>query len=263
MSERASTEVVPKSRRRFLWIAIAVVAVILVGSAAGLVAAALSSHSSTPSMQSPAGSSPAPLNKLPGGTTRPGFGSPGPGGLGEYGTPVARGTVERVSSTGFTVTAQQGGSYEVTVTSSTRYVGAGAMGLSSLKKGDAVVVFGKLSGTSSVTASVVASGMARPGLGGGFGQGRGLFGSITSVGTNEFTVTSTTGVRATVKVTSSTGFFDSSGSLNGLSALKSGESVLVRGTVSGSVVTAIRVLVMPAGAAPGFGGGAGFGGAGL
>lgn len=242
--------------RRFMWIAIAMVAVVVVGTTAGLVAAGLSSHSSTSAAVSPPGVAPQPLKGLPGGATAPGFGGRGLGDLRGLGTPVVTGTITKVSASGFSVTSRQGGTVSVTVTSATRFVGLSTTSLSSLKKGQVVAVFGSLSGTSNVSATIVASGAGR---GARFGSRRGVFGSISSIGTNEFMVTSLTGATETVKVSTSTSFRDSAGVLKGISALKTGESVLVRGTVSGSVVTAANVIVVPAGVTPGFGGGAGFG----
>jgi len=257
MSDVAAPGSVPASPRRFMWIAVAVVAVVLVGSTAGLVGAALSSHS-TPSASSPSGVSPQPLEPSTPRATAPRFGSRGVGGRFGLGIPVVRGTIDTVTASGFDVTSRRGATVAVSVTSSTRFVGPSAAGLSSLKKGDVVAVFGTRSGTSGVNATVVASGAGR-GAGSPFAPGRGVFGSISSIGSNEFTVTTSAGAKETVKVSASTLFSDRTGSLKGLSALRSGESVLVRGTLSGSVVTAVRVLVLPAGATPGLGAGPGFG----
>lgn len=63
-------------------------------------------------------------------------------------------------------------------------------------------------------------------------------------------------------VTSATTYASSSGTLSGLSALKTGEDVIVEGTTSGSVITATAIRVIQPGTAGGFGGG-GFGGGGF
>jgi hypothetical protein len=58
-----------------------------------------------------------------------------------------------------------------------------------------------------------------------------------------------------VDVTSTTSYSSSSGTLSGLSALKTGEDVIVEGSTSGSVVKATAVRVFQPGSGGGFGGG--------
>jgi preprotein translocase subunit YajC len=97
---------------------------------------------------------------------------------------------------------------------------------------------------------------------GGFpGGGHGAFGSITAIGSNSFTVSSRAGTSETVDVSAATTYTGSSGALAGLSALKTGDDVIVEGTTAGTVVKATSVRVIQPGAGGGFGG-RGFGGGG-
>jgi hypothetical protein len=227
--------------KKFIWIAIGVVAVIAVGTSAGLVGAALSSSSSTSSSTAPAFGD-APLT------------NPNPLRPGGFAAPQAVGVVASISSSKFTLTTRQNSTVTVDVTSSTTFSGVGATSIAALKKGTAVAVYGKVGSNSTITATRVTSGFG--GLGRGRFGGGGTFGAIASIGSNSFTITSSNGTNETVKVTASTSFEDTAGTLSGLSSLKKGESVLVRGTVSGSVVTATDVRVVVPGAG-GFGGGFG------
>jgi hypothetical protein len=173
------------------------------------------------------------------------------------------GTVATIGSSSFTVTTRTGTSVTVTVTSATEFSGSGLTGLSSLKKGTVVAVYGSGS-SSAITATRVLAGFGRLGGGGrgGFAGGRpGAFGSITAIGSNSFTVSSRGGTSQTVDVSAATTYTGSSGALAGLSALKTGEDVIVEGTTSGSVVKATSIRVIQPGAGGGFGGG-GFGGGG-
>jgi hypothetical protein len=170
------------------------------------------------------------------------------------------GTVASVASSSFTVTTRAGSTATVKVTSSTKFSGSGITGLSSLKKGTVVAVYG--TGTSSsVTATSVTAGFGSAGRGrspggGGFpGGGSGAFGTIASIGSDSFTVSSRSGTTETVDVTSTTSYSSSSGTLSGLSALKTGEDVIVEGSTSGSVVKATAVRVFQPGSGGGFGGG--------
>lgn len=237
----------PQPNRKFIWVAIGVVAVIAVGTSAGLVAAALSSSSSTPDAQAPA-SGVTPLTNP--NSVRPSGFSP----------PQAVGVVASVSSSKFTITTRQGSTETVVVSGSTTFSGSGITSLVSLKKGTSVSVYGKVTSASTMSATRVTGGF------GGVGRGRfgggGTVGAIASVGTNSFAITSYNGTKETIDVTSSTTFEDAAGTVSGLSALKKGEGVIVRGTVSGSVVKATDVRVVVPGAGGGFGGGFGGGGAG-
>jgi hypothetical protein len=178
-----------------------------------------------------------------------------------FSPPQAVGVVASVSSSKFTITTRQGSTETVVVSGSTTFSGSGITSLASLKKGTSVSVYGKVTSASTISATRVTGGFGGPGRG-RFGGGGGTVGAIASVGTNSFAITSYNGTKETVDVTSSTTFEDAAGTVSGLSALKKGEGVIVRGTVSGSVVKATDVRVVVPGAGGGFGGGLGGRGAG-
>jgi hypothetical protein len=139
-------------------------------------------------------------------------------------------------------------------------------GLGSLKKGTVVAVYGTVTTPGHITATRITAGFGGPGRG-RFGGGRGTFGAIASIGSTSFTIASFSGTKETVDVSSATVYEGAQGTLNGLSALKTGEDVVVQGTVSGSSVTATLVRVVQPGGfgggfGSGFGGGAATGGAG-
>ena len=252
MTDRSNEGAKPEAHRsrRTTWLIVAIL-VVAVGVVAGLVTASLSSKSSpaaiSPTSTTPSGSTPA------GGTRLPAFTSPQVGG-----------TVASVASSSFTVTTRAGSTATVKVTSSTKFSGSGITGLSSLKKGTVVAVYG--TGTSSsVTATRVTAGFAGAGRGAFPGGGRfpggrsGAFGIITAIGSDSFTVSSRSGTTETVDVSSATTYSSSGGGTpTGLSALKTGEDVVVKGSTSGSVVKATAVQVFQPGSGGGFGGG-GFG----
>ena len=250
MTDRSNEGAMPDARRsrRTTWLVVAVL-VVAVGVGAGLVTASLSSNSS-PSATSPGASTPS--SSIPAGGTRPSGFTP----------PQVSGTVAVVGSSSFTVTTRTGTTATVKVTSSTTFSGGGITGLSSLKKGTVVAVYGTGASSSEITATRVAGGFGGfggAGRGGSPGGQPGAFGSITAIGSNSFTISSRGGTTETVDVSSATTYASSSGALSGLSALKTGEDALVQGTTSGSVVNATAVRVIQ----PGTGGGGGFGGGGF
>jgi hypothetical protein len=250
-SSNAGTTPEAHRSRRTTWLVVAVLVVAL-GVVAGLLTATLSSKSSPAATSSQVST---PSTAVPEGGTPP---TPPSG----FKPPQASGTVATVGSSSFTLTTRTGTTTTVKVTSSTTFSGTGITGLSSLKKGTVVAVYGTAASSSEITATRVTGfggfGGAAPG---GFPGGRpGAFGSITSIGSNSFTISSRGGSTETVDVTASTTYASSSGTLSGLSALKTGELAIVQGTTSGSVVKATSVrIIQPGSGGGGFGGG-GFGG---
>jgi len=97
-------------------------------------------------------------------------------------------------------------------------------------------------------------GAARPGFAGG------VFGTVKTVGSGTFTVTTRAGSTVTVDEQSSTVYTEGATSAAS-SAVVVGARVAVQGSDSGTTVKATRVIILPAGGF-GFGGGGGFGGAG-
>ena len=78
-----------------------------------------------------------------------------------------------------------------------------------------------------------------------------MVGTVASVGTDSFTVTSFSGQSITVDEQSSTTYY-SGGASASASAVVQGVRVMVQGSRSGNTVTATRVVVLPSG---GFGSG--------
>ena len=94
--------------------------------------------------------------------------------------------------------------------------------------------------------------------GGGFGSGGGgsnarsgpasggASGTVGSVSTSSFTLSTSAGVKVTVDEASSTTYQKGTSSTSA-SAITTGEPVLVLGTVSGTTITATQVIVQPTG----------------
>ncbi len=74
----------------------------------------------------------------------------------------------------------------------------------------------------------------------------GAAGTVGSVSTSKFTLSTSTGQKVTVDEASSTTYQKGTSSTSG-SAVTTGESVLVLGTVNSTTITAAQVIVQPAG----------------
>ena len=74
----------------------------------------------------------------------------------------------------------------------------------------------------------------------------GASGTVGSVSTSSFTMSTSTGQKVTVNEASSTTYRNGTGSTSA-TAIATGESVLVLGTTSGTTITATHVVVQPAG----------------
>jgi hypothetical protein len=72
----------------------------------------------------------------------------------------------------------------------------------------------------------------------------GVVGTVSSVSTSSFTVSTSTGEKVTVKKASSTTYRRGTSSTSA-SAVKKGEPVLVLGTANGTAITATQVVVRP------------------
>jgi hypothetical protein len=77
----------------------------------------------------------------------------------------------------------------------------------------------------------------------------GAAGTVDSVSTSSFTLSTATGQTVTVDKTSSTTYRKGTSSI-AASAIKNGQSVLVLGTVNGTTIAAGQVVVQPASATP-------------
>ena len=126
----------------------------------------------------------------------------------------------------------------------------------------AIAVGGGAYGIVSATASngsghrdnshVPAATSGRPALGGGGSNARsgpaagGASGTVDSVSTSSFTISTSAGQKVTVNKASSTTYRKGTSSISA-SAIKKGESVLVLGTINGTTITASQVIVQPTG----------------
>jgi hypothetical protein len=87
------------------------------------------------------------------------------------------------------------------------------------------------------------SGGGRPNARSGPAAG-GSIGAVDSVAASGFTLTTSAGQKVTVKVTSSTAYWDGAAAAPA-SGVTTGESVLVLGTTNSTTITASRVIVQP------------------
>lgn len=159
------------------------------------------------------------------------------------------GTITSIS--GSTITMQEeadegGATYTVNAGSATVVKGGAASTLSSLTVGDKIFVDGTVSGTS-VTATKVTSGMR--GMGGhhGFGDhGPGIMGKVTAVSGTTLTVTDLRNSTSyTVDASNAKVLKFVSGQTPttiSVSGIAVGDTVGVRGTISGTTVTATDVM---------------------
>jgi Domain of unknown function (DUF5666) len=112
--------------------------------------------------------------------------------------------------------------------------------------------YGIVSATSSSPAAASSSPAASSSSGGGGSNARsgpaagGSSGTVTSVSTSGFTITTPAGQKVTVKEASST-TYEKGTSPASASAITAGEPVLVLGTTNSTTITATQVTVQPAG----------------
>jgi Domain of unknown function (DUF5666) len=222
-----------------------VTAGVVIGLAAGGAMAASAASSTT----GPGGNPAAPGAAAPGGGTA-------------HAKPTAAGTVKSIASGSFTMTTSTT-SDEVTVEvdSSTRYVAAGIAtpGLSTLKVGTTVMVVGTKT-TSTIDANLVGIGKPpkgvptgqRPSAAPGMGQAPVVAGTVKSIGSTTFTLSTSTGKTYSVDVSGATKYVDTASSSASFADLKVGTAVGVFGTTDGSTVTASSVAIgaPPSGSAP-------------
>jgi hypothetical protein len=133
-------------------------------------------------------------------------------------------------------------------------IAAGAVVIAAAAGAYAVEHSSSSSSTSGAAPRNSASGApsGRPGFGGGGGNARsgpaagGASGTVDSVSTSTFTLSTSTGQKVTVNEASATTYQNGTGSTSA-SAITTGEQVLVLGTTSGTTIAATQVIVQPAG----------------
>jgi hypothetical protein len=117
--------------------------------------------------------------------------------------------------------------------------------------------FGIVSATSSNGSAGASTGQAaKPGFAAKAGSNArsgpaagGVVGTVSSVSTSGFTVSTSAGQKVTVKKASSTTYRNGTSSATA-SAITKGQPVLVLGTANGTSITATQVVVQPAGSGP-------------
>jgi hypothetical protein len=130
---------------------------------------------------------------------------------------------------------------------------AGATVIALAVGGSAIADAGSAASAASPSATAAGSGSAGGlGSGGGGSNARsgpaagGASGTVDSVSTSSFTMSTSAGQKVTVDEASSTTYQKGTGSASA-SAITTGEPVLVLGTTSGTTITAAQVIVQPAG----------------
>jgi len=238
---------IPHKRRRGVWVTTAAACALGLAVVGGAVAgAATGSSASTTTTPSHAG--------YPGDHAAFG-GTP----------PAAFGTVASVGSNTFTLTTHDATTVTVHVSSSTTYVDPSVTSptFSTIKVGDHVAVFGTDT-SDTVTATKVAiggpDGHGGPGGHGGKGgpgdhDGFGgtppaAFGTVASVGSNTFTVTTHDSTTVTVHVSSSTTYKEFGKASASLADVTVGARVVVFGTDTSDTVTATSVGIGDPGSGP-------------
>ncbi|HEY5110184.1 MAG TPA: hypothetical protein VII96_11300 [Acidimicrobiales bacterium] len=206
-------------------------------------------------------------------TTPPASHADGPGGhMGFGGTPpTAFGTVASVGTNTFTLTTHDGAKVTVDVSGTTTYVDHAVTtpSIADVKVGDHVAVFGTEASNTVAATKVAIAGAGGPGDGDGPGGHMGFggtppaaVGTVASVGTNIFTLTTPDGTKVTVDVGSSTSFMEFGKTAASIADVTVGAHVAVFGTDTNNTVTATQVGIGGPGGSGGPGGTHGPGGPG-
>jgi hypothetical protein len=165
------------------------------------------------------------------------------------GHPAVFGTVATVGTDSFTVTTRSGSTVTVDVTNATTYRDRGVTSPSfaSVKVGETVAASGtETSGTVAATSVDIGTLGGRPDGRPGGGDGRAgtrpaVFGTVATVGTNSFTVTTRSGSTVTVDVSDATTYRDQDATSPSVANVKVGEMVAVSGTETSGTVAATSV----------------------
>jgi preprotein translocase subunit YajC len=163
--------------------------------------------------------------------------------------PAAVGTVKTVGTDTFTLATADGTVVTVNVSSSTTYddPNVSSASFSNVTVGAHVAVFGT-DASNTVTATKVMIGgppFVKMGPGGMGGSPPAAFGTVKSVGSNTFTLTTFDGTTVTVDVSSSTKYVDPGVSSPSFANVTVGGHVAVFGTDTSNTVTATTVAIGP------------------
>ncbi len=159
------------------------------------------------------------------------------------------GTVKSVGSGTFTLTKPDGTTVTVDVGSSTTYLDPGVTSpsLANVTVGAHVAVFGTDTSNTVTATKVAIGGPMGPGGPGGFrisgGTPPAAVGTVKSVGSGTFTLTTPDGTTVTVDVGSSTTYLDPGVTSPSLGNVTVGAHVAVFGTDTSNTVTATKVAI--------------------
>ena len=167
------------------------------------------------------------------------------------GTPPAphgvTGTVSAVSGDSITLTGKDGKTYTINAAQAA-VDKVSTISVGQIAAGDTLRVDGTVFGTNVTAAHIMDGTLPAHGLRGGFGRGGmgpGVVGTISAINGNSLTVAGKNGTTYTVDATSAKVMVFTQGSApttGSLSSLKVGDTVGVRGTVSGTNVTATGIV---------------------
>lgn len=164
--------------------------------------------------------------------------------------PGVAGTVVSVSGNTITLTGKDGKTYTIDATKST-IDKISTITVGNIAAGDTLMVGGTVSGTS-VTATHITDGQMPTSQGGGFGGPRGagqghsgVTGTVSAISGNTLTVANKAGTSYSVNASGATILKAVSGAKPATSTLASvaiGDTVRIQGTISGTSVTATRIV---------------------
>ena len=178
--------------------------------------------------------------------------APGPPSGGRGTPPAAVGTVKSVGDGTFTITAQDGTSVTVNVSSATTYMDQGvtSASIANVTVGEHVAVFGTDTSDTVAATSVAIGTPPAGGKGGPIGapDGKGgtppaAVGTVKSVGDGTFTITAQDGTSVTVNVSSATTYMDQGVTSASIANVTVGEHVAVFGTDTSNTVAATSVAI--------------------
>ena len=158
--------------------------------------------------------------------------------IGDHGLPAAFGIVTAVSGGGFTMETPKGDAVTVNVTGATTYLdeAVATPSVANVTVGSKVAVYGVLSSATIAATAVAIAGAGSHGIPGGFG-------TVASVGTGSFTITTASGVDLTIDVSGSTTYIDEAVSSPSFANVTVGEHVAVFGVLSAGSLAATTIAI--------------------
>jgi len=163
--------------------------------------------------------------------------------------PGVFGRVTAISGTTITITeGRENKTYTIDASGATFTKDGTSSSISNIAVGDTIMVEGTISGTSIAAVKINSGTMGRgPGNGKGDEKGRGVKGTVSSISGNTLTVKGKTGPGAEGRseiiytVDASNATVKKDGATSTVSSIAEGDTVMVRGTVSGTNITATSI----------------------